>query len=145
MWRWPDFSGLTIFEFINYDKVTFFSQQEHLQIFPTSLPKWNMCVCLWFCVTERPEKCFLLSAWRRKLYRPGTQFFIIWETWIYTHRIFLSVILVSIFILRFMQLFLCSSKFDWQNQFLFSANSFSEELASYWLLTLYVTSFFRWK
>ena len=25
MWRWPNFLGLTIFEFINHNKVTFFS------------------------------------------------------------------------------------------------------------------------
>ena len=31
--------------------------------------------------------------------------------------------------------FLCSSRFDWQNWFLFPGNSFSEELTSYWLLT----------
>ena len=30
-------------------------------------------------------------------------------------------------------------------QFLFSETSFSEELASYWLLTLYITSFFQRK
>ena len=30
-------------------------------------------------------------------------------------------------------LFLCFSRFDWQNQFLFSENSFSEKLASCWL------------
>ena len=40
-----------------------------------------------------------------------------------------------------MELFLCSTRFDWQNRFLFPENSFSEELASYWLLTLYATSF----
>ena len=45
----------------------------------------------------------------------------------------------------FTWLFLCSTRFDWQNQLLFSENSFSEELASYWLLTRYVTGFFRWK
>ena len=36
-------------------------------------------------------------------------------------------------------------KIDWQSQFSFSENSFSEELASYWLLTLYVTCFFPTK
>ena len=40
----------------------------------------------------------------------------------------------------FTYLFLCSSRFDWQNQFLFS-----EKLASYWLLTFYVLSFFPMK
>ena len=36
-------------------------------------------------------------------------------------------------------------KNDHALQALFSENSFSEELASYWFLTRYVTSFFRWK
>ena len=61
------------------------------------------------------------------------------------NSIFCSVILVSIFMLRVMQLLRCSSIFDWQKQFLFSENSFLEELASYWLLTFYVPSFVRWK
>ena len=34
---------------------------------------------------------------------------------------------------------------EWQNLFLFLENSFSEEFASHWFLTLYVTSFFWWK
>ena len=76
-----------------------------------------MCTSLWFDIKERPKKYFPLSAWCRKLYRPGPQFFIIW----------------------------CSSRIDWQNQFLFPDSSFSEELASYWLLTLYVTNFLQWK
>ena len=59
-----------------------------------------MCTSLRFRVRERPEKYFLLSAWRRELDRPGPQFFIIWQTWIYTHGIFRSVILVSIFMLQ---------------------------------------------
>ena len=45
----------------------------------------------------------------------------------------------------FMQLFLCSSRFDSQNRFLFSEKNFPEEFAFHWMLTLYVTSFFRWK
>ena len=40
-----------------------------------------------------------------------------------------------------MQLFLRSSRFDWQNQFLFLENNFSEELPSYWFLALYATRF----
>ena len=31
------------------------------------------------------------------------------------------------------------------NQFLFLENSFSEELGSYWVLTLYIAHFFSWK
>ena len=61
-----------------------FSQQEHLQIFPTLLAKLNMCASLWFWVREIPKKYFLLSVWRRELYGAGTLFFIIWETCGYT-------------------------------------------------------------
>ena len=59
------------------------SQQEHLQIFPTSLTKWNMCASFRFRVREKPEKYFQLSAWRREFYEPGPRFFIIWQRWIY--------------------------------------------------------------
>ena len=48
-----------------------------------------------------------------------------------------------IYVTSLFNFFLCSSRFDWQNQFLFSEKSFSEELASFWLLTLNVASFFR--
>ena len=41
--------------------------------------------------------------------------------------------------------FLCSSRFDWQNQFLFLENSFSEECAFYWLLIINAASFFPTK
>ena len=58
-----------------------YSQQEHLQIFPTCLVKRNICVSFWFCVRERPEKYSLLLAWSRA---PGPGFFIIWWTLIYT-------------------------------------------------------------
>ena len=75
-WRWPNFSGLTIFEFINHYKVTFFSART-CPNFPTSLANLNMFASLRFRVRERPEKYFLLSAWGRELYVPGPQFFII--------------------------------------------------------------------
>ena len=101
-----------------------------------------MCASLRFCVTERPKKYLLLSAWSRELYGPSLQFFVIRQTWIYTHRIFRSVILVSIITSAYL---LCSSRLDWQNRLLFPENSFLEELASYWLLPLYVASFFQCK
>ena len=96
-----------------------------------------MCASPRFHVRERPEKYFLLSAWRRELYGPGPRFFIISWTWMDTGNLpacnFWSVYLYY----GFMKLFLCSSRFDWlcwQNQFLFSDNSFSEELTSCWFL-----------
>ena len=61
--------------------------------------------------------------------------FLLFDKYEYTHGTLRSVILVSILILPFMQLFLCSSRFDWHNQSSFLENNFSEELASYGLLT----------
>ena len=49
------------------------------------------------------------------------------------------------YVMSLCNFFLCSSRFDWQNQFLFPENSFSEELASCWLLILYITRFFQCK
>ena len=46
-----------------------------------------------------------------------------------------------IYVTDLYKFFLDSNNFDWQNQSLFSENSFSEELTSDWLLTLYVTNF----
>ena len=71
--------------------------------------------------------------------------FLLFDQHEYTYSIFCSVILVSIFMLRVIQLLRCSSIFDWQKQFLFSENSFLEKLASYWLLTFYLQSLVRWK
>ena len=102
-WRWSNFSGLAIFEFINQYKVTIklpFSQQEHLQISPTSFAKWIMRTSLWFHVRERPKKYFLSWVWRRDLYGHSPQFFISFDQHEYAHRIFRSVILVSIFTLQ---------------------------------------------
>ena len=85
---------MTLFEFINHYKVTFFLART-CPNFPTSLIKENTHTSLWFRVSERPKKYLLLSAWGTELYGPGPQFFVIWWTWIYTHGIFRSVILVS--------------------------------------------------
>ena len=64
-WRWPNFSCLTVFEFINHYKVTF-PQQEHVQIFP--LPSPSKACALPF------EKYLLLTAWRTEVSEPGPQF-----------------------------------------------------------------------
>ena len=74
-------------------------KQEHVQIFPRPLPS-KTCASLWFHIRERLQKYLLLSAWHRELYKQGPQFSVIWQTWIYMHRIFRSVILVSILTLR---------------------------------------------
>ena len=75
-WRRLNFSGWTIFEFINPYKVTFFSART-CPNFPTSLAKSNISASLWFHVRERPKKDLLLSAWHRELYGPGLPFFVI--------------------------------------------------------------------
>ena len=116
-----------------------FPRQEHFQIFPTSLTKENMCASIRFGVSDGPEKLFLLSAWRRELNGPGPWFYIIWQTWIYTWNLPVcnSGQYICVGLYRFTKLFLCSSRSDSENQFLFSENSFSEKIASCWLLTLY--------
>ena len=76
-WGWPNFSGLTIFEFVNQYKVTFFSERT-CPNFPTSLTKQNICTSLWFCITERPKKYLLSSAWHWELHGTGPKFFVIW-------------------------------------------------------------------
>ena len=92
-----------------------------------------MCASLQFCIRERPEKYLLLSAWRRELYGPRVHF-LLFDRHEYTHTESSG--------LYFWSAYLCSLFFKiWQNRFLFPEHSFSEELGSYWLLTLYVTSF----
>ena len=68
------------------------------------------------------------------------QIFQLRSPWIYTVAFFRSIILVSMLMLR---VYLTFSRFDWQNRFLFPENSFSGELASSWLPTVYATSFFQ--
>ena len=63
-WICSNFSSLTMFEFINQDKVTFFLARAS-QIFSTFLSKWNMCTSLWLQIRERPKKYFPLSGWCR--------------------------------------------------------------------------------
>ena len=89
------------------------------------------------------------------LYGDGPWFFILFNKHEYTHGIFWSVILVSILQLYSTVSFsletwlnkdvLLETSLDWQNQFWFSESSFSEKLASYWLLAFNVTSFFPMK
>ena len=100
-----------------------FSQQEHLPIFSTSLAKRNMCDSFRFRVRGRPEKYFLLAAWRRELHGLGPEFLLFDKhDYILFDKQFWSVSLCY----GFLKLFLCSSIFDWQDQFLFSENSFWE-------------------
>ena len=117
-----------------------FYQQEYVQIFPLPSPSIT-CASLWFRVRQRPEKYLLLSPWRRELYGPGSHFFL-FDRHEYIHTANLPVCSSGqhTYVTGLFNFF-----FDWQNRFLFSENNFSEELVSYWLLTLYVTSFSQCK
>ena len=97
-----------------------------------------------FTLERDPKKYFQLLFLCRELYGAGLPFFIIWLTWIYTHRIFQSVILASIFMLQVYIIFFVFQDLIDRIKSHFQ-NSFSEERASYWLLILYVTSVLQWK
>ena len=51
-----------------------------------------MCASLRFRVRERPEKYFLLSAWRR-----CPQYFIIWPTWIYKRNLQVNIFMLGVY------------------------------------------------
>ena len=74
------FSGLTIFEFINHDKVTFFSARTspNFSYFPRQVKHVRF---LRFRVKERPKKYFLLSTWRRELRTRSSIFYYLIDTW----------------------------------------------------------------
>ena len=64
---WPYLNSLIIIKLP-------FSQQEHVHTFPLLSPS-KTCASLRFRVRQRPEKYFLISAWRRELYRPKSSIF----------------------------------------------------------------------
>ena len=76
-----------------------FSQQEHLQIFPTSLAMLIMCASLRFCVRERPKNIFCYQR-DVKNYTDQVLDFLLFVRYEYTHGIFQPVYLVSVFLLR---------------------------------------------
>ena len=127
------------------------SQPEHLQIFPTSLAKWDVCASLRLRVRERPKKIFSFISVTLKIIRTRSSIFYdmkninsfnrklsVCNFSQYIYVIFILLIFIVVFFN-----FFCFSRFDRQNQFLFSDNSFLERLASYWLLTVNVTSYFQ--
>ena len=61
---------------------------------------------------------------------------------VYPQNILICNFVQYIYVTGLCNFCLCSSRFDWQNKL---ENSFSEEHASNWLLTLYIISFFQWK
>ena len=107
--------------------------------FPLPSPS-ETCAFIFDYVLERDPKNIFYYQCDAENYTHQVLGFLLFDKREYMHGIFRSVILVSIFMLR---VHLTSSRFDRQSQFLFSENSHSEELASYWLLTFNVTSFFR--
>ena len=126
--RWTIFSGFTIFEFINHEKVTFFSAKRspYSSHIPCQIKNVPKNIFYYQCDRENcTDQVLNFLLYSRHKYIPTES----------SHLQFWSVYLCH----GFMQLFLCSSRFDWQTQFLFSENSFSEELAYYWLLTPYVS------
>ena len=76
-----------------------FSQQEHLQIFPTFLAMLIMCASLRICVRERPKNIF---CYQRDEENSTDQVldFLLFDRYEYTHGIFQPVILVSLFLLQ---------------------------------------------
>ena len=94
------FFSLTIYEFINHYKVTFLSARI-CPNFPTSLAKHNMCASLWFRVRERdPKNIFYYHRDVENYTDQVLIFFCLIDMNIYTQRIFRSVVLVSILMLR---------------------------------------------
>ena len=115
-----------------------FPQKEYLQIFPTSLAKWNMCTSLRFFV--RDPKNILNYQRDVENYTDQVLNFLLFDKHEYTHGIFWSVLLVGIFTLRVYVTF-CLFLKVWLTK---SILNFKKQLfkGTYWLLTLYITSFF---
>ena len=108
-----------------------FSQQEHVQISPLPSPS-KTCVLPFDFTLERDQKNIFYYQCDVENYWDQVLNFLLFDR----HE--------SSYLCHRFNFFLCPSRFDWQNR-LFPDDSFSEELASYWLLTLYATSFFRCK
>ena len=118
---------------INHYKVTFFSAR--------TCPNFHMCASLRFRVRERDSEN-IYDQRDVENYTDQVLNFLLFDRHEYIHTEPSGLQFSSAYLCYgFIWLFLCSSRFDWQNRFLFPEKSFSEELASYWLLTLYVTSF----
>ena len=67
------FSGLTLFEFTNQDKVNLFLKKNISKFISLPAPSGTDALHLDFVL----EKYFLI-VWLRELYGPGPRFFIIW-------------------------------------------------------------------
>ena len=117
-----------------------FSKQEHLQFSPLPSPS-EACALSFDFMLERDAKNIFCHQREVTNYTDQVLNFLLFDKHKYKQGILQSVVQVVYLCYGFIELFLCFSRFDWQNQFLFSENNFSEKFASYWLLTLYVTIF----
>ena len=84
-WRWSYFSDLTIFEFINKQKVTFFSATMSKTFSPLLMPSETFAFFLFFVFLVSWQRLKSSLLWHVAFYRPGPGFLLIWYTWkIYT-------------------------------------------------------------
>ena len=137
---WPYLNSLIIIELP-------FSQQEHVQISPL-LSSSKTCALRFDFALERERDPKNILCYQRDVenYTDQDLNFLLFNRHEYIHTESSGLWFWSAYLCYgLIWLFLCPSIFDWQNRFLFPENSFLEELASYCLLTLYITSFFRCK
>ena len=139
------FSGLTVFEFINHYKVTFFSARTcpNFSHFPRQVKHVHFPSILHW-ERERPKKYSLLSAFRRELCGPGP-FYYLTEMNIYTWNLLVCNSGQFTYVTGLCNFFFVLQDLIDRTDSYFQRIAFSKEFASYWLVTLYVTSFFQWK
>ena len=122
-----------MFEFSNHYKVTF-SQQEYVQIFP--LPSLSKtCVLLLDFTLERDPKNIFYYQCDIENYMNEVLNFFLFDRHEYIHTVFWSVLLASILMGLFNFFFFLHDLID-------RIDSYFQRIASYWLLTFYVTNFF---
>ena len=92
------FFSLTIYEFINHYKVTFY-QQEYVQIFPLPSPSITCALPFDFALDRDPKNIFYYHRDVENYTDQVLIFFYLIDMNIFTQRIFRSVVLVSILML----------------------------------------------
>ena len=118
-----------------------FSQQQHVQIFPLPSPSKTCAFPFDFALDRDPKNIFYCQR-DVENYTDQVFNFLLFDKHEYIHTESSGLRFWSAYLCYgFIEPALSSSIFDWQNRFIFRENSFSEELAFYWLLTFYVTSF----
>ena len=98
-WRWSNCSCLTIFEFINHDKVTFLSARTSPNFFPLLSPSKTCALPPDFALERDPKNIFY---YQHDVVNCKDQVldFLLFDRHEYTHTESSDLILVSIFILR---------------------------------------------